>query len=111
MTITDDELIAYEFLNATPDFQRDLQAAFPENDFVTSSAFSGKEILALIASRSKLVLEKLAQLIDIWSKRDDGKKIRIKIRDSELELSGFGTDDVNAISTKLETLIGKLSDK
>ena len=54
MAITDDEMIAYEFLNATPDFQRDLEAAFPENDFVTSSAFSGKEILALIGSRSNL---------------------------------------------------------
>ena len=110
MTAAEDEF-SYEFVNATPDFQRDLEAAFPENDFVTSSAFSGKEILALIAPRSKAVLDKLAQLIGVWSKKDDGKKIRIKIGDNEVELSGFPAGDVKEISATLETFIGKLNAK
>lgn len=100
--------IAYEFINWNEDFRKDLEHTFPDEDILETSAFSGKEVLALIGSTSDWFVEKLSELLKAWKTKPEGQRIRLKIGENEVELSGFESDEIEEVKAQIQALIADL---
>lgn len=109
MEALDGSTFAFEFLGAEKAFESDLAAAFPDDDVVTRSSFSGAEVIALVVSLGQETIGKLAAFLVQAKKTEAARSIKIKVgRDREVSLTGFGGDDVQQMSDRLILLIREL---
>jgi hypothetical protein len=109
MDVLDGSTFAFEFLGAEKVFESALAAAFPDEDVVTRSSFSGAEVVALVASLGKATIGKLAAFLVQAKKTEAARSIKIKVgRDREVSLTGFGGDEVKQMEDQLLLLIREL---
>jgi hypothetical protein len=111
MEILDGSRFAFEFVGADKKFISELEAVFPEDDVVVRSSFSGAQIVSLVTSLGKGVVEKLAGFLIQKKKTEADRTIEIKYRDNSIKLQGFGGDDVVQMEAQLVKLIHEMKGK
>jgi hypothetical protein len=107
----EDITVAYEFIGWNDAFRRDLEVTFPDEDILETSAFSGKEILALIGSASEWFINKISEFLLRWKNKPEGQRIRLKMGENEVELSGFNSEDIKGITKEVQALLAELRNK
>ena len=103
---SEDVPIAVEFADADEAFRSSLEEALPDYDIVERSSFSGSEVLAVIGKAAKPFISALSALLLQTKKNAAQRSIKIKTgRDSFVELTGFGGDDLKSMAASIEKLI------
>jgi len=98
METLDNSAFVFEFLAPDPDFKVALEVAFPNEEIVSRSSFSGKEVLSIVGTLSKGFLSKLLGFLV-------GRKVKIQIGKNSIELSGYSVEEIPKIETSLLRLI------
>lgn len=106
--VVDGSEVAIEFINADAGFFESLGVVFSEEEIAEENSFSGAEIITLIGEWSAGFVENLANFLIDKKKTEAARTIRIKIGNNELELVGFGGEDIESMKTGLNDLVAQL---
>lgn len=94
-----------ELLDWPEDAYDALNKLFENEDvgIVESKAFTGEGVLKLIGVYSKKVAKKLAELFHNYKKLN--QQISIKVGENEVNLKGFGGEDLESMTKDIEKLL------
>ena len=101
----DESPLVFEFLNAGAAFRSELETAFPDEDIVSRSSFSGLEVVSIVGRVGKEFIAKLSAFLVAGKRAEASRKVKIKIGKNEVELSGYGTQDVKEMEETLIRLV------
>jgi hypothetical protein len=105
MDLFDDSPLVFEFLDADAAFRDALETAFPDEDIISRSSFSGLEVVSIVGRVGKEFIAKLSAFLVAGKRAEAARKVKIKVGKNEVELSGYTTGDIKDMEETLVRLV------
>lgn len=101
----DESPLVFEFLNTDAAFRGALEQAFPDEDIVARSSFSGTEVLSIVVRLSRDFLARLSAFLVAEKRAESARRVKVQIGKNVIELSGYGSEDVKQMEDTLLQLV------